>query len=329
MASPLPVIAITIGEPAGIGPDLALLLALEAVNARLVFIGDANLLALRARQLSLPVTFIDYQAQDTTDPAAGLARVVHIDVVQPVVAGCLQSANAPYVLQTLRRAVSGCQQGEFDAMLTLPVHKGVINDAGIAFTGHTEFLAQQCGDVLPVMMLMTEGLRVALATTHIPLQAVAGAISRESLSAVITTVHRDLRRWFAIAEPHIVVTGLNPHAGEQGHLGEEEITIVEPVLAALRDQGMHLTGPIPADTAFIPKYMQSAHAFITMYHDQGLPVLKYLGFGKAANITLGLPIIRTSVDHGTALELAATGKVDPGSAKYALQVTLDMIAASS
>jgi 4-hydroxythreonine-4-phosphate dehydrogenase len=210
-------------------------------------------------------------------------------------------------------------------MLTLPVHKGVINDAGISFTGHTEYLAQLCAVKLPVMMLMTEGLRVALATTHMPLQAVPGAISRPLLTEVITILHRDLQTWFGIPHPHIVVTGLNPHAGEQGHLGMEEITIIEPVLAGLRTQGMRITGPLPADTAFIAKYMQTTDAFLTMYHDQGLPVLKYLGFGKAVNITLGLPLLRTSVDHGTALDCAGTGNADTGSAEYALQATLRML----
>ena len=233
-------------------------------------------------------------------------------------AGTLDPANAEYVLETLRVAVQACRSGAVDAMVTAPVHKGVINDAGIAFTGHTEFLAEQCAIPLTVMMLATEGLRVALATTHLPLHRVPAAITKDLLRDIIRILDADLRKRFGIASPVILVCGLNPHAGEGGHLGTEERDIIEPVLEEMRVKGVHLLGPLPADTLFTDKYLQHADAVLSMYHDQGLPVLKYKGFGRASNITLGLPIIRTSVDHGTALDLAGTGKASTGSLIEAL-----------
>ncbi len=324
-----PIIAVTLGEPAGIGPDLAVLLAQQSVAAIPVYIGDMTALAERARLLALPLQVHAWSGREAAALPAGSVYGIHTPCARPVRAGVLDAANAPAVLNALRRAAAGCLGGEFAAMLTLPVHKGVINDAGVPFTGHTEFLAELCGNPLPVMMLMTEGLRVALVTTHLPLHAVPSAITPPLLRQVLSIVHRDLQRWFAIASPLIMVTGLNPHAGEQGHLGREEVTVIQPVIDELRAGGMRLQGALPADTAFIEKNMQQADAFVAMYHDQGLPVLKYLGFGKAVNITLGLPLLRTSVDHGTALEIAGRGAADAGSARYALAVTLRMLEAAA
>ena len=242
----------------------------------------------------------------------------------PAICGQLNPANSHYVLKTIRMATQGCMDGVFAAMVTAPVHKGVINDAGISFSGHTEFIAEMTGGV-PVMMLATPGLRVALVTTHLPLSQVSAAITPKALTDVIHLLDSDLRQRFGITNPKILVCGLNPHAGENGHLGREEIDLIEPVLNQLRNEGIHLEGPLPADTLFTPKYLDAADAVLAMYHDQGLPVLKHKGFGQAVNITLGLPIIRTSVDHGTALELAGTGKANLGSLKLALQTALDMI----
>ncbi|HAB25643.1 MAG TPA: 4-hydroxythreonine-4-phosphate dehydrogenase PdxA, partial [Pantoea sp.] len=252
-----------------------------------------------------------------------------IDTAQPVTPGELQPANSAYVLATLARACDGCLNGEFAALITGPVHKGVINDAGIPFTGHTEFFADRAGGHRVVMMLATEELRVALATTHLPLKDVSAAITHASLREVITILHRDLQQKFAIPQPHIFVCGLNPHAGESGHMGREEIDTIIPALDSLREQGIQLTGPLPADTLFQPKYLQHADAVLAMYHDQGLPVLKFQGFGRAVNITLGLPFIRTSVDHGTALELAGLGQAEPGSFITALNLAITMIKSSN
>jgi 4-hydroxythreonine-4-phosphate dehydrogenase len=253
----------------------------------------------------------------------GELSVLPVNLSVPAHCGRLNPANSRYVLKTLNKAVKGCMEGIFDAMVTGPVHKGVINDAGHSFTGHTEYIAAITGG-LPVMMLATPGLRVALATTHLPLMAVSQAITRSRLRQILSVLERDLRSRFGINRPKILVCGLNPHAGENGHLGTEEIEVIEPVLVNLRLQGMHLVGPLPADTLFTPKYLADADAVLAMYHDQGLPVLKHMGFGQAVNITLGLPIIRTSVDHGTALDLAGTGKADTGSLLYALQNAVQM-----
>ncbi len=309
----IPRIAVTTGEPAGIGPDLCLSLASLELPARIVLIGDRQLLTERAAQLG-----IDFQAE-------GPISIADCPVASPVQAGILDPANAGYVLATLDRAIQGCMDSEFQALVTAPVHKGVINDAGIAFSGHTEYLAQKTGAAQVVMMLAAPGLRVALATTHLPLSAVAEAITPQRLESVLSCLHRELIQHFGIRSPRILVAGLNPHAGEGGHLGREEIDIIEPVIRRLQKQGLRLSGPLPADTLFTPPCLQQADAVLAMYHDQGLPVLKHIGFGKAVNITLGLPIIRTSVDHGTALDKAGTGTAEPGSLVAAIHCAADMI----
>lgn len=311
-------IAVTPGEPAGIGPDLVVRLAQEPSDTPIVAIADPALLAERAQRLGLPLRIERFEPGDAVPRAQpGHLAVLPVAVRRPVTPGRLDTANAPYVLDTLRIACDACLDNTFKALVTGPVHKGVINDAGLPFTGHTEFLAERCG-AEPVMMLATPGLRVALVTTHLPLRDVSAAITREHLTEVIRILHRDLSTRFGIPEPRILVCGLNPHAGEGGHLGREEIEVIEPVLNELRESGWHLIGPLPADTAFVPDKLADADAVLAMYHDQGLPVLKHLGFGQAVNITLGLPIIRTSVDHGTALDLAGTDRADLGSLTAAL-----------
>ncbi len=318
-------IALTPGEPAGIGPDLAITLAQREQAAEIVVIADPELLRERASRLRLPLVLRELDPDRPPRPhAGGELTVLPIATRAKVIPGQLAPANAGYVLRALDVAVEGCLQGQFDALVTGPVQKSVINDSGIAFSGHTEYLAQKTHTDKVVMMLATEGLRVALATTHLPLSRVAEAITTESLHQVIRILHRDLRHHFGISSPRILVCGLNPHAGEGGHLGREEIDIIEPLINALRHQGMDLRGPLPADTLFTPKYLHNADAVLAMYHDQGLPVLKFKGFGNAVNITLGLPIIRTSVDHGTALDLAASGGADTGSLSTALEYALSM-----
>jgi 4-hydroxythreonine-4-phosphate dehydrogenase len=312
-------VALTPGEPAGIGPDLCIALAQQPQAAELVVVADPELLQQRAAALHLPLTLREFDpSQAPKAHRTGELLIAATPLNAPCQAGQLNPANASYVLETLRIATDGCQNGLFDAMVTAPVHKGVINQAGIPFSGHTEFLAERTGTDQVVMMLATEGLRVALATTHLPLSAVPAAITGDLLQRVITIVDHDLKHHFGIAKPRIMVLGLNPHAGENGHMGREEIDIIEPAMQALQQQGMTLIGPLPADTAFNPKHLAQCDAVLAMYHDQGLPVLKYKGFGNAVNITLGLPIIRTSVDHGTALDLAATGQADGGSLNAAL-----------
>ena len=319
-----PRIAITSGEPAGIGPDLCVALADSGFDAELVLIGDPDLLERRARELGQSFQVQEYRQEDT--PVAGKISVAGIALERPVQTGSLDTANAGYVLRTLDRAITGCQSGEFQAMVTAPVHKGIINDAGIAFTGHTEYLAARTGAQQVVMMLAAPGLRVALATTHLPLKEVSSALSREGLEAVIRCMQRELQTRFSIQDPHILVAGLNPHAGENGHLGREEIDVITPVIEQLKNEGMQLSGPLPADTLFTPPWLSQADAVLAMYHDQGLPVLKHLGFGQSVNITLGLPIVRTSVDHGTALDKAGTGEADAGSLHAAIRCALDMSA---
>jgi 4-hydroxythreonine-4-phosphate dehydrogenase len=324
-------IALTPGEPAGIGPDLVVRLAQEPSAAGLLVIADPDLLAERARRLGLPLE-IERVARDrpsVTPSRPGRLMVLPVETTHPVTPGQLDPANARYVLDTLRIACDGCLDGRFDALVTGPVHKGVINDAGLPFTGHTELLAERCG-AEPVMLLAIAHprLRVALATTHLPLRAVSEALTRERLTGVLRILHGDLVARFGIAHPRILVCGLNPHAGEGGHLGTEEIEVITPVLRALRADGMDLVGPLPADTAFLPERLATADALLAMYHDQGLPVLKHLGFGQAVNITLGLPIIRTSVDHGTALDLAGTDRADLGSLRAAIASARDLIDAS-
>ncbi|WP_418162460.1 4-hydroxythreonine-4-phosphate dehydrogenase PdxA [Pantoea vagans] len=323
-------VVITPGEPAGIGPDLTVQLAQQSWPVELVVCASPALLQQRAAQLGLPLTLRTYQPDAAAEPQqAGTLTVLPIETAEMVTPGELCVANSDYVLATLARACDGCLDGEFAALITGPVHKGVINDAGIAFTGHTEFFADRAGGHRVVMMLATEELRVALATTHLPLKDVPAAVTRDCLHEVITILHRDLQQKFAIAEPHIYVCGLNPHAGESGHMGREEIETITPALNELRQQGINLTGPLPADTLFQPKYLQYADAVLAMYHDQGLPVLKFQGFGRAVNITLGLPFIRTSVDHGTALELAGLGQAEPGSFITALNLAITMIKSSN
>lgn len=320
----IPRIAITSGEPAGIGPDLCVTLDAAEFDAELVLIGDPGLLDRRARELGCPFEAPAYRQENR--PVAHHISVAAVSLKRPVQTGTLEAANASYVLKTLDRAITGCQSGEFQAMVTAPVHKGVINDAGITFSGHTEYLAAKTGAQQVVMLLVAPGLRVALATTHLPLAAVPAALSKAGLEAVIRCLHKELQQRFSIPQPHILVAGLNPHAGEGGHLGREEIAIIEPVIASLKNEGMQLSGPLPADTLFTPPWLACADAVLAMYHDQGLPVLKHLGFGQSVNITLGLPIVRTSVDHGTALDKAGSGKADAGSLYAAIRCALDMSA---
>jgi len=320
----LPRIALTAGEPAGIGPDLLVALAQHPYDAQLIAVADPELLRERARQLGLPLQLRTWQPEQCTASRSGELFVAPVPLQAPVIPGTLDPANATYILATLALAVDQCQLGHFDAMVTAPVHKGVINDAGIPFSGHTEFLAERTHTEKVVMMLATDQLRVALATTHLPLAEVPRHITTANLIAVLRILHRDLRDKFGLREPRILVLGLNPHAGESGHLGREEIDVIEPCLHMLRGEGMHLIGPLPADTAFTAKHLEQADAVLAMYHDQGLPVLKYQGFGRAINITLGLPIIRTSVDHGTALDLAGSGRADAGSLHAALDLALKL-----
>lgn len=322
--SKLPRIILSTGEPAGIGPDLAVAIAQRDWPCQLVIAGDHDLLQARAAALGASLQIHHYITDQIPPQQAGTLTLLHVATPHRVTAGKLDTANAHYVLQLLDRACDGCSNGEFDAMVTAPVQKSVINAAGVAFTGHTEYLAERTGGHLPVMMLAAGELRVALVTTHLPLQEVSKAITREMLRDTLVILELDLRRRFGLATPRILVLGLNPHAGESGYLGREEIDVITPVLNELRDQGMQLTGPAPADTAFTPHMLQHADAVLAMYHDQGLPVLKYAGFGNAVNITLGLPIIRTSVDHGTALDLAGTGRADAGSLSAALQLAIQL-----
>lgn len=310
-----PLIAVTSGEPAGIGPELCLQLAGYAGEARPVILGDRELLAARAEQLGLELELRDFSPEHEVDRSC--LEVLHVPLAAAAIPGVLDAANGPYVLALLDRALAGCVTGEFAAMATAPVHKGVINQAGVPFTGHTEYLAEKTGTPLVVMMLAGDTergpLRVALATTHLPLKEVPAAITAELLEQTLRILHADLRDKYGIAQPRILVAGLNPHAGEGGYLGREEIEIISPVLEKLRGEGLQLSGPHPADTMFTPPVLAGGDAVLAMYHDQGLTALKYATFGHGINVTLGLPIIRTSVDHGTALELAGTGKADPGS----------------
>ncbi|HHH13705.1 MAG TPA: 4-hydroxythreonine-4-phosphate dehydrogenase PdxA, partial [Thiolapillus brandeum] len=314
----------TPGEPAGIGPDLILQLAARGAVTPLV-VSDPGLLRVRAERLGLPVQVETLASPDRYRPEHPALQVLPVELVRPCEPGRPDPVNAAYVLETLRVAVAHCLQApRTHALVTGPVHKGVINEAGIPFTGHTEFLAGLAGGH-PVMMLACPGLRVALATTHLPLRQVADAITPQLLEQVLRILHRDLRIRFGIADPRILVCGLNPHAGEGGHLGTEEREVIAPVLERLRAEEMRLFGPLPADTLFTPRHLERADAVLAMYHDQGLPVLKHLGFGHAVNITLGLPLVRTSVDHGTALELAGTGNAESGSLEAALEAAAGML----
>ena len=319
-------VVITPGEPAGIGPDLVVQLAQRDWPVELVICADATLLQDRAKLLGLPLTLLPYQPNHQPVPQReGTLTLLPVSLRAPVMPGQLCTENGHYVVDTLARACDGCLSGEFAALITGPVHKGVINEAGIPFTGHTEFFEARSHSDKVVMMLATEELRVALVTTHLPIKAISEAITPELLREIITILHHDLRTKFGIPSPHVLVCGLNPHAGEGGHMGTEEIDTIIPVLNEMRAKGMNLSGPLPADTLFQPKYLENADAVLAMYHDQGLPVLKYQGFGRGVNITLGLPFIRTSVDHGTALDLAGQGKADVGSFITALNLAIKMI----
>lgn len=321
-------LAVTPGEPAGIGPDILLGLIQQGYPCELVAIANPDLLLQRAHQLGLPLQLREWNAQLAARPLQPGELVIRpVDLPVPATPGQLDANNAGYVLKTLDLAIDGCLQGDFAALVTGPVHKGIINEAGIPFSGHTEYLADRTATPKVVMMLATAGLRVALATTHLPLAQVPAAITTDTLNQVIRILHRDLQQQFGIAHPVILVCGLNPHAGESGHMGREEIDTIEPALQNLRNEGINLVGPLPADTLFTPHHLQQADAVLAMYHDQGLPVLKYKGFGQAVNITLGLPLIRTSVDHGTALDLAGTGMADLGSLRTALDYAREMAAA--
>ena len=323
----IPRIAITPGEPAGIGPDILLALAQRNWQAELVAVADPVLLHERAALLKLPIALESVNlAMPPREHKPGTLKVLPVSLPARCQPGKLDRSNAPYVVETLQQAVDGCLRGDFSAMVTAPVQKSVINDAGIPFSGHTEFLAETTNTPRVVMMLASADMRVALATTHLPLAAVPAAVTRELLRETLTILARDLATRFGLANPRIAVLGLNPHAGEGGHMGREEIDTIIPVLEELRAKGMRLSGPLPADTAFNPKVLEHCDAVFAMYHDQGLPVLKYAGFGSAINITLGLPIIRTSVDHGTALDLAGSGAADPGSLAYALAQAIAMSA---
>jgi 4-hydroxythreonine-4-phosphate dehydrogenase len=325
----LPRIAITSGEPAGIGPDLCVMLAQHDFNAHITIIGDKEVLQARASQIGNSGTGLE----DNIHAASRLSifdnlndkfNLLHIAAPTKVQAGKLDVANSDYILRMLQRATEGCMSGEFDAMVTAPVHKGIINEAGIAFSGHTEYLAELTHTPQVVMMLVGGGLRVALATTHLALKDVPAAITRENLETTIRILHKDLIQKFGRQSPQILVSGLNPHAGEDGYLGREEIEIINPVLEKLRAEGMNLIGALPADTLFTKKYLDNADCVLAMYHDQGLPVLKHASFGQGVNVTLGLPIIRTSVDHGTALDLAGTGKIEIGSMLVAIELAIEL-----
>jgi len=333
-----PVIAVTSGEPAGVGPELCLslprLLAQAKEAFRVVVLGDRELLAERARQTGIAARFRSWpECAASADSEAGTLDILHCPLAAPAQAGKPDPANASYVLALLDRALSGCASGEFAAIVTAPVHKGIINEAGIPFTGHTEYLAEKTGTHRVVMMLAGAAgqtpsphyLRVALATTHLPLKEVAAAITAPLLEESLRIVHAELVRRFGIDAPRILVAGLNPHAGEGGYLGREEIDIIAPVLEKLRKEGINLIGPLPADTIFTPPVLSGGDCVFAMYHDQGLAALKYATFGHGINVTLGLPVIRTSVDHGTALELAGTGRADPGSLAEAVRQALFMV----
>jgi len=316
---PAPRIAVTSGEPAGIGPDLCAIAAGRRWPARLVLLGDRGVIADRARLRGLAFDLPDYSPGSTAP-----ASVLHVAAPAPVTAGRLDPANGRHVLALLDRALDGCLAGEFAAMVTAPVQKSAIADAGVPFTGHTEYLAARTATPRVVMMLAGGGLRVALATTHLPLAAVPAAITRDGLVETLRIVERDLRTRFGIARPRILVAGLNPHAGEAGYLGREEIEVISPAVEALRREGLRIEGPLPADTLFTARVLEGADAVLTMFHDQGLPVLKYASFGHAVNVTLGLPVIRTSVDHGTALDRAGTGEVDAGSLEAAIALAAEL-----
>lgn len=320
-------LVITSGEPAGIGFDICLQLAAAPDQWPAVVLGDPIALSERADTLGLAVNFHAWQPGDEGQLGGHEMSILPIQAPTVVVPGELNAANAPYVLTLLDEALQGIARNDFSAMVTAPVQKSIINEASIAFTGHTEFLQQRAGVDDVVMLLATTDLKVALVTTHLPLKDVAAAITREKVLRIVRIMHQDLQNSFGLAQPRILVCGLNPHAGEGGHLGREEIDTIIPALEQLRSEGIQVVGPLPADTLFTPKVLAQGDAVLAMYHDQGLPVLKHRGFGQAANITLGLPYVRTSVDHGTALDLAGTGRADAGSLRTALHYALNMVEA--
>ena len=325
-ASDLPRIALTCGEPAGIGPELCLAIAREEFYCDLVCLADRELLEERARAVGSEIALRAYDPGTRRPHTPGILAVYHHALATPSVAGALDVRNAGFVLQILDRAIDGALAHEFDAIVTAPVHKGLINDAGTPFTGHTEYLARRTHAPRAVMMLTTGTLRVALVTTHVPLKDVSAAITIESLCEVLEILYRDLSERWGLAAPRIAVCGLNPHAGEGGHLGDEEIRVIAPAIARARARGIQASGPLPADTVFVPQILAQYDAVLTMYHDQGLPVVKHASFESAVNVTLGLPIVRTSVDHGTALELAGTGRADHGSFSAAVHLALALCA---
>jgi 4-hydroxythreonine-4-phosphate dehydrogenase len=314
-------IAVTAGEPAGIGPDLCLALAQAGLPAELVIIGSRELLEERARQTGAAVRFESAGAPGPAGP--GALRVLDVPLGVPCTTGKLDRGNARHVLAMLDQAIDGCLRGEFTAMVTAPVQKSIINDAGVPFTGHTEYLAERTGASHPVMLLAADSLRVALATTHLPLRAVGDAITAPLLDTTLAILHADVGRLWGMSRPRIAVCGLNPHAGESGHLGTEDRDVILPAIERARAAGMLVDGPLPADTVFVPRHLSNYDVVLAMYHDQGLPVLKHAGFGHAVNVTLGLPIVRTSVDHGTALDLAGTGRADPGSLLAATRLAIE------
>lgn len=322
--SSIPRLVLTAGEPAGIGPDLCVQIAQRDLPCRLMVIADCDVLDQRAAELGLPLQLYEDDSHNIQPHRAGQLFVQHVPVNNPVVAGQLDVKNAKYVLTTLRLAVKACSTHQADALVTAPVHKGIISESGIPFSGHTEYLSELTNSHA-VMMLAGGGMRVTLATTHLPLKDVPAAITPERLEQKLRIIHHDLIIRFAIENPCIAVAGLNPHAGESGHLGREEIDVIIPVLEKLRNEGMNLLGPLPADTLFNASKLKEYDCIFAMYHDQGLPVLKHASFGHGVNISLGMPIIRTSVDHGTALELAGTGQADPGSMNVAIETALMLI----
>ena len=319
-----PCLAITSGEPAGIGPDIIAQIKLDNFDARLVIIGDQELIMHRAKQLGSTQQYADYDSNKKSNNL-DLLEIMHISLNVPCKEGELNKHNANYVLKMLERACKGCLSGEFDAMITAPVQKDIINEAGIPFSGHTEYLAEICGVKKPVMLLVTNSLRVALATIHIPLRAVPDTITAKLIIEISEILHHDLCSRFGLENPHIKVCGLNPHAGENGYLGHEEIESIIPAIETLQSRNMNISGPYPADTVFTPKALADADAVLVMYHDQGLPVLKHVGFHNAINTTLGLPIIRSSVDHGTALDLAGSDKTNAGSLMAAINSAIFQI----
>jgi 4-hydroxythreonine-4-phosphate dehydrogenase len=323
----IPRVALTSGEPAGIGPELCLALAGDPLPCELVCLGDRTLLAARARALRLAVTLQPYTAQaPATAHLPGTLEVLHLPLAVPSVPGQPDPANVPYVLALLERAVAGALGGEFDALVTAPLHKAVINQAGVPFSGHTEFLAARTASARAVMLLTSGTLRVALATTHLPLKAVSAALTIDSLCDTAAILARDLTRWWNIPRPRIAVCGLNPHAGEGGYLGDEELRVIAPAVARMQAAGIRASGPLPADTVFVPQTLAGFDAVLAMYHDQGLPVVKHAGFEQAVNVTLGLPIVRTSPDHGTAFDLAGSGRADRRSLAAAVQLASQLAA---